>query len=139
MHHCGVRSCRRINSGPIQHQDHMTFFRIEHFNPSTRLPLGLRAARWLWTVVLSCCLLASGLVAGHYVLRTAVRDQTAGRWMKTLDLTMPALHPSGSPLRFPESALPAVDLRLIPGDMDLDGYDAVITPRLKRGIGKDGP
>jgi hypothetical protein len=117
----------------------MTFFRIEHSDPSTCLPLGLRAARWLWIVVLSGCLSASGLVAGHYVLRSGAREQAAGRWMKTLDLTMPALHPSGSPLRFPESALPAVDLRLMPGDMDLDGYDIVITPRLKRGIGKDGP
>jgi hypothetical protein len=117
----------------------MTFFRIEHSNPSTHLPLGLRAARRLWIVVLAGCLSASGLVAGHYVLRAGVREQTAGCWMKTLDLTMPALHPSGSPLRFPESALSAVDLRLIPGDMDLDGCDAVIIPRLKRRIGKEGP
>lgn len=117
----------------------MTFFRIEHSNHSTRMPLGLRAARWLWMVALSGCLLASGMVALHYVLRTGVREQTCGHWMKTLDLTMPALHPSGSPLRFPESAIPAVDLRLIPGDMDLDGYKAVSIQRLKRGIGKDGP
>lgn len=104
------------------------------------MPLGLCTARWLWMIVLSGCLLASGMVAGHYALRARVRGQTAGRWMKTLELTMPALHPSGSPLRFPESALAAVDLRLIPGDMDLDGYDAVITARLKqRVIGKDRP
>lgn len=139
MHHCGARLCRRINSGPVQHSDHMTFFRIEHFNQSTRMPLGLRAARWLWVAVISGCLLASGVVAGHYTLRTGVRGKTAGRWMKTLDLNMPALHPSGSLLRFPESALPAVDVRLIPGEMDLDGYDAVIIPRMKQAVGKDRP
>ena len=47
-------------------------------------------------------------------LRARRQEQSAVRWMRVLDLSSPALWPSGTALRHPETVVPGVDLRHAP-------------------------
>ncbi len=70
------------------------------------------------------CLLGVAIVLSGLILIAMVTHLTwlgsrhhadAGRWMKTLTLSAPALWPAGSPMRHPETVHPAIDLGHIPG------------------------
>ena len=54
-------------------------------------------------------------VGVHLLQRTHYEQQTAGKWMRTLSLSAPALWPAGSPMRHPETVHPGVDLRFVIG------------------------
>ena len=78
-------------------------------------PAPLHKARWLLgTAIIASSLIAIAM-AIHLVGHGSGQHAVAGRWMKTLTLSAPALRPAGSPMRHPETVHPAVDLRFVPG------------------------
>ena len=74
----------------------------------------LRQAAWLLIGLALFCVLALMPVVGGSLRHSAGSDSAAAMLMRTLDLTSPALVPSGQPLRAPETLLPGVDWRFDP-------------------------
>lgn len=58
------------------------------------------------------------LIAADGLVRSVRQDRTAIAWMHRLELSAPALWPSGTAQRYPAALSPAVDLRMTP----LDGF-----------------
>ena len=72
------------------------------------------SSRVKYWVSLSVVLLTVGLLAA--VAHHADKNRReSGRWMESLDLSLPAFWPSGTPLRQPLALVPAVDTRYTPG------------------------
>ncbi len=70
-------------------------------------------SRVKYWVSISIILLTVGLLAAVAHHADGNRRE-AGRWMESLDLSLPAFWPSGTPLRQPLALVPAVDTRFIP-------------------------
>ena len=73
--------------------------------------------RWAYRLIIVALLLPAilfALIAIDMVWRSAHQDQAAVRWMRALDLCVPAFQPSGSPQRHPAALPPGFDLRLSP-------------------------
>jgi hypothetical protein len=82
-----------------------------------RWPSCLSAARWSIMIAIGAILLLLGGLLGHFLVQSRMREQSAARWVAILDLSMPALWPSGASVRAPELANAAVIPRLYPGEM----------------------
>jgi hypothetical protein len=83
--------------------------------PAPPSPDHLRQAGWLLIGLAVFCVLALVPVIGGSLRPSGGVDSTAAGLMRALDLTTPALIPSGRPLRAPETLLPGVDWRFAPG------------------------
>jgi hypothetical protein len=92
----------------------------------------MRLARWWLGGLILGCLLVIFLLLGHGVSQTTSRAQTAAAWMHSLDLGMPALWPSGTGLRAPQSITAAVVPRMTVSDMDMEMHALVMGIRLQK-------
>jgi hypothetical protein len=73
-----------------------------------------RLARWTIVSALLSPLLVVLLMMADGWLRARHDEQIAAAWFERLDLSLPALWPSGTAHRHPETLWPGVDLRLSP-------------------------
>jgi hypothetical protein len=78
------------------------------------LPRDTRSANLClaWLLAISLFLIAALVLDG--IARARDQDRAAAHWIKTLDLSMPAFWPAGSPQRLMPGAFPAIDLRPAP-------------------------
>jgi len=83
--------------------------------PIAPWPAPCRRARRLMAMAAAATLLFSLAIVADLFCRTPRQTAAAGQWIRALCLSGPALWPSGSPLRHPETVHPGVDLRFAPG------------------------
>jgi hypothetical protein len=62
-------------------------------------------------MALSISLMAAIVLGTSLLMHTPDQAADTARWMRVLSLSAPALMPSGSPGRHPETVHPAIDLR----------------------------
>lgn len=80
-----------------------------------RYPAPCRGARRLLMIATTASILLVLATAADLLWRVARQNDGAGAWMKTMNLSSPALWTAGSPLRHPETVHPGVDLRFSAG------------------------
>lgn len=77
----------------------------------TSVPGTLKKARLLLALLGMLTFLPLGLLSLDYGMRANNQDRESVRWMRQLDLSVPAFWPSGTGLRHPETRIRAVDRR----------------------------
>ena len=82
---------------------------------NNRYPAPCRGARRLLIIAISASLLLVLTIIADQSLRADHQHDGASAWMKTMDLSTPALWAAGSPMRHPETLHPGVDLRFAAG------------------------
>jgi hypothetical protein len=80
-----------------------------------RGPAPCRTARRLLVIAVSASVLLFLGTAADRLLRVDHQNDNAIIWMRTMNLSAPALWPAGSPMRHPETLHPGVDLRFSAG------------------------
>jgi hypothetical protein len=78
-------------------------------------PAPCLGARRLLIIAISTGVLLVLATAADLSLRGSRQNDSAGLWMKAMNLSAPALWTAGSPTRHPETVHPGVDLRFSAG------------------------
>ena len=81
----------------------------------TNAPAPCKGASLLIKIAVAATALIVFCLAADLLIRKNQGPTAAGRWMKSLALSSPALWSAGTPLRHPETVHPAIDLRHIAG------------------------
>jgi len=80
-----------------------------------RYPAPCRGARRLLIIATTASVLLGIATAADLSWRVAHRNDSANAWMRTMNLSAPALWTAGGPMRHPETVHPGVDLRFSAG------------------------
>jgi hypothetical protein len=78
-------------------------------------PAPCRGAGLLVAMAAAATALIVFFLAADLLIRTNHEPTAAGRWMKSMALSAPALESAGTPLRHPETLHPGIDLRYTAG------------------------
>ena len=80
-----------------------------------RYPAPCRGARRLLIIAATASMLLGFATAADLLRRPVHQNNSASAWMRTMNLSAPALWTAGSPMRHPETVHPGVDLRFSAG------------------------
>lgn len=81
----------------------------------TKAPAPCKGAGLLVAIAVAATALIVFSLAADLLIRKNHGPTAAGRWMKSLALSAPALESAGTPLRHPETVHPSIDLRYTAG------------------------
>jgi hypothetical protein len=81
----------------------------------TKTPAPCKGAGLLVAIAVAATALVVFSLAADLLIRKDQGATVAGRWMKSLALSAPALWSAGTPLRHPETVHPGIDLRYTAG------------------------
>jgi len=81
----------------------------------TESPAPCKGAGLLLAIAIAATALIVLAMAADLLIQKNDGPTAAGRWMKSLALSAPALWSAGTPLRHPEAMHPAIDLRYTAG------------------------
>jgi len=81
----------------------------------TKTPAPCQGAGLLVAIAAAATVLIVFSLAADLLVRKNQGPTAAGRWIKSLALSAPALESAGTPLRHPETLHPAIDLRYTAG------------------------